>query len=120
MGQMRQPAGAPFRRRFPGLRSATLVMCGVLVWLILNVGSLRQFIAAYRQRNVQRDNVELVKEQIQELETQKQSLELGMFENEKSVREAYRLVRPGEKLILIKEEEKTSDSTRSLGAIKSR
>jgi hypothetical protein len=35
------------------------------------------------------------------LTREKMSLELGLFENEKSVREAYRLVRPGERLILL-------------------
>lgn len=117
MKDARQGGEASRRRRFPGLQSATLVMLGVLVWLILNVGNLRQFIAVYRQRDLQRDNVEAVKEQIKELENQQRSLEMGMFENEKSVREAYRLVRPGEKLILIKDEE-TSGPTRNVAAAK--
>lgn len=117
MKDARQGGEASRRRRFPGLRSATLVMLGVLVWLILNVGNLRQFIAVYRRRDLQRDNVEAVKEQIKELENQQRSLEMGMFENEKSVREAYRLVRPGEKLILIKDEE-TSGPTRNVAAAK--
>jgi cell division protein FtsB len=113
MGQGPQTGASPFARRFPGLRTATLALCGVLVWLVLNVGSLRQFIAAYRQRNIQHDEAEMMKDQVKELERQKQSLELEMFENEKSVREAYRLVRPGERLILIKEEERSSGSATS-------
>jgi len=86
----------------------TVVVMGLLIWVLVSYRSILRFRVAYEGRNAQRDNVEWIKEQVGELEAQKQSLELGMFEIEKSVRESYRLVRPGEKMILIAEEEKTS------------
>jgi len=120
MGNGRHPRSAGYAFRFPGLRTFTVVVFGVLVGLALNVGSVRQLIGNYRLRNIHRDSVESLKEQVKTLEAQKQSLELGMFENEKSVREGYRLVRPGEKLILIKKDERTSGAAAGLTPAESR
>jgi len=112
MARDSQPPRPDFRHRFRGLRTATLVLAGILLLLAFNIGSLQRLIAANRERNTKRDSVEAAKLRLGELERQKRSLELGMFEREKSVREAYRLVRPGEKLILIPPaEEKTTGST---------
>jgi len=116
VARRRQLTRSSFTQRFRGLRVATLLLIAALVWLGLNVGSLRRFINTYQQRNLQRDSVETLREKVAELEEQKRSLELGMFDNEKSVREAYRLVHPGEKLILLNPEEKrTSDSATGSG-----
>jgi len=93
-------------RRFRGLRIVSIVFAGLLLWLALNVDHLRSFIQAYQERNYRRDSVEALRKQIADLNKQKDSLELGTFENEKSVREAFRLVRPGEKLILVSPEGK--------------
>jgi len=121
MARGSQPSRPDFRHRFRGLRTATVVLIGILLLLVFNIGSLQRLITAYRERNTKRDSVEAAKLRLSELERQKRSLELGMFEREKSVREAYRLVRPGEKLILIPpEEEKTSGSTTHAAAGNSR
>jgi len=108
MERTRQAGRSPFALHFRGLRTLTLVLAGILIWFVFSYRGILQYLGARGRRNAQRDNVESVKEEIGELEKQKQSLELGMFENEKSVREAYRLVRPGENLIVISEEEQTS------------
>lgn len=113
MARGRQPSRSTFTHRFRSLRIATLLLIGVLIWLGFNVGSLRQFINAYQQRNLQRDSVEAMREKVAKLEKRKRSLGLGMFENEKSVREDYRLVHPGEKLILLNPEEKRTSGSRT-------
>ena len=111
MSPASQPARSVVRIHFPGLRTLTLLLAGVLVLVLVNVGSLRRYFAARQQRNKIYDVVEAKKREVWDLERQKRSLELGMFENEKSVREGYRLVRPGERMIrLVPEESPTSGS----------
>jgi hypothetical protein len=105
----RKPTESRFTFRFRGLRAATFILAGCLLWLLVNIGSLRRFLEAYHVRNRERDRVEEINRQVAQLRREKMSLELGMFENEKSVRETYRLVHPGERLILLAgDEDKTS------------
>jgi hypothetical protein len=111
MARKRRPTRPTIPFRFLGLRTATFLLLGCLVWLLLNIGSLRQFIRAYQDRNRERDKVEEVERRVAVLSREKLSLELGLFENEKSVREAYRLVRPGERLIVLSPEDEKSTAT---------
>jgi len=119
MPQTAQPVRSLFKHRLPGLRTIMLMLGGVLLLVLLNVGSLRRYVTARQQRNRIAEVVESKKESLRELERQKRSLELGMFENEKSVRESYRLLRPGERMILlVPEESKTSGTTAAKRATK--
>jgi len=112
MSRARRVGREAFSLRFRWLKTASLILLGLVIWLAFNIQSLRRFLHAYHMRNLQRANVEALREKVAQLRAQKESLEKGSFENEKAVREAYRLVRPGEKLILLAPETEESSAAR--------
>jgi cell division protein FtsB len=104
------PRGRTSKRRFtsirlPGLRTIILVVCVLAAWVALNLRNLNRLYDAYQARNAQREELVNLRREVEELKALEASLEKDSFESEKSVRESYRLVRPGEQLILLTPEE---------------
>ena len=57
-------------------------------------------------RNKEIAEVRVLEKSTLEMEEDKQYLIKGEFENEKVIRERYRMAKPGERLIILKEEQK--------------
>jgi cell division protein FtsB len=104
------PRGRTSKRRFtsirlPGLRTIILIVCVLAAWVALNLRNLNRLYDSYQARNAQREELVNLRREVEELKTLEASLKKDSFESEKSVRESYRLVRPGEQLILLTPEE---------------
>jgi len=84
----------------------SLLLLGIIliVWLSINRRNLRECLSSYRIRNRELAKVESYQKRIQDLREEKRLLESGMEENEIAVRERFRMVRPGERLVLVERE----------------
>lgn len=109
----RTPKNSRFRFRFRGLGTATLILVGILIWLAINMNAIVDCMKAYRLRNIAQDNLNKVTKEVRTLEGQKLSLKLGTFQNEKAARETYKLVKPGENLILLNPAESDERNSRA-------
>lgn len=91
-----------------------LVFCLVMValWLLINLHNLQEFLSTYEKREAERENIELLRQKVRNLENRQKSLAANGVEAEKQVRETYFMHRPGEKVIHLQPE---SASTRPAG-----
>jgi len=88
-------------------RPSKISLCIALaIWLTINRNNLRELFTAYQMRNKERAEVRVLEKSTLKMEEDKQYLLKGEFENEKVIRERYRMARPGERLIILREEQK--------------
>lgn len=94
--------------RLPLFWIKSLAFCGILfgLWVAVNYQTLREFFQARQRRNETKLAVLDMERQYSSLEREKQALEAWGFPAEKAVRERFKMIRPGEKVILL-EPEKT-------------
>jgi len=81
------------------------IFLAIAVWLVINRGNLLQFFNRYGERNKEQSEVNVLEKNLSDLEEQKKILELGGFENEKVIRERYLMIKPGEKIVILKVED---------------
>lgn len=72
-------------------------------WLAFNYDKLNEYFEARTRRNEVKRAVQTMDEQYAELAQQKRELEKWGFSAEKAIREQLKMVRPGERVILLEE-----------------
>ncbi len=97
-------------RFFTGERSlvyVSLILLGVMlsVWMVTNRRHLHECIASYRLRNREMARVKSLNIRLRELGREKDLLESGSEENEVAIRDRFRMVRPGERLVIVERED---------------
>ena len=99
-----------FSRLFKG-RSLTcyiwLIGIGivVVVWLCINRRNLRECLECYETRNREMARVKALNKRLENLREEKNLLISGKVENEIAIRNRFRMVRPGEHLVLVERED---------------
>lgn len=86
-----------------GALSRWLVAASVLLaaWLAFNYGTLKEFFEARHLRNENRRQVSQLEQRYFHLVQEKRELEQLGFPAEKALRERFKMIKPGEKLIII-------------------
>jgi cell division protein FtsB len=92
-------------RRLFSFGSLIYLFIILAIWLVLNRNNVRELFIAYQMCNRQLAEVRVLEKAIQKMEEERQFLIKGEFENEKVIRERYRMAKPGERLIILKEEQ---------------
>ncbi len=77
----------------------------VIVWLVVNRRNLNECFVSYRIRNREVAKVNALQSRLENLSQEKCLLEGAENENEVVVRNRFRMVKPGEHLILVEREE---------------
>ena len=93
-------------RRLFSFGSLICLCIALAIWLTINRNNLHELFTAYQMRNKERAEVRVLEKSTIKMEEDKQYLIKGDFENEKVIRERYRMAKPGERLIILKEEQK--------------
>ena len=93
-------------RRLFSFGSLIYLCIALAIWLTINRNNLRELFTAYQMRNKERAEVRVLEKSTIKMEEDKQYLIKGEFENEKVIRERYRMAKPGERLIILEEEQK--------------
>jgi cell division protein FtsB len=85
----------------------SLVLTGVImiVWLTINRSNVQECLKSHRIRNREMAKVKSLKKHLEDLREEKQQLEGGKDANELAVRNRFRMIKPGEHLVLIEHEE---------------
>ena len=104
-----------FKRLFSGNRIVcylSLLLLGIIIiaWLAINRWNLQECIESYRLRNRELAKVKALKKRLEDYQEEKRLLETGMEENEIAVRNRFRMVRPGEHLVIVEREEPEDQS----------
>jgi len=89
------------------LRWGILASLAIVAWVAFNFVTLGEYVEARKRRNQTRGEVGTLEQNYAQLVTQKQELETWGFSAEKALRERYKMVNPGESLLLLDAE--TSD-----------
>ena len=97
--------GLFFGRNFIFYISLLLLGIIVVVWLTVNRRNLKECFWSYRVRNRERAKVTALQKRLEILGEERHLLEGAENENEIVVRNRFRMVKPGEHLILVKREE---------------
>lgn len=92
-------------RRVFSFGSLIYLCIALAVWLVINRNNLRELFTAYQMRNREKAEVQVLEKSIKKMDEDKQYLLKTDFENEKVIRERYRMAKPGERLIILKEEQ---------------
>ena len=96
-----------FRSRRLFSFASLICLCIVLAsWLFFNRNNMRELFTAYQMRNKERSEVRVLEKSIEKMDEDKKFLLKDDFENEKVIRERYRMAKPGERLIILREEQK--------------
>ena len=90
---------------FFSLATLFFVFLALAIWLVFNHSNLLQFFHHYSERNKEIAEIKVLEKNILDLEEQKEILETGGFENEKIIRERYRMIKPGEKIVIVERED---------------
>lgn len=91
---------APFILRTK-VRWALLACLSIFTWVAFNFVTLSEYIEARNRRNHTRREVRSLEADYSRLVTQKQELETWGFAAEKALRERYKMVKPGENVLLL-------------------
>lgn len=85
----------------------SLVLLGIvlIVWLIVNRQNMQECIESYRVRNRELARVRALEKRLESLREEKLLLESEVEENEIAVRNQFRMIREGERLVLVEREE---------------
>ena len=86
----------------PGL---CLILALVVGWLFLNRQNIQELIYNYHLRHKVLSETQVLEKDIEKLTQQKTDLIKGDFESERLLREQFKMVLPGERLIVIKRQE---------------
>lgn len=74
-----------------------------VLWLVVNFPVLRDYFEARGRRNENKREVTQLERQLSGLEEEKRELDTWGFPAEKAVRERFKMIKPGEKVILLDE-----------------
>ena len=77
----------------------------VILWLMFNRWNLQECLESYKLRNRELAKVNALKKRLENLREEKRLLESGVEENEIAVRNRFRMVKPGEHLVLVERED---------------
>lgn len=97
-----------------GFRPAIVARWGLMgaglaaLWFAFNHETLQQYFEARVQRNENRREVGRLERQIADLEEEKRQLETFGFPAEKTIRERFKMARPGERIIILEEPTRAS------------
>ncbi len=80
-----------------------MAACGI--WVALNAANLQEFLTAYSRRNLELEQIEILKQRIGRLERQQQSLSANGAESERQARERLNMHLPGERVIFLKHDD---------------
>jgi hypothetical protein len=83
---------------FSLLALAFLVGCG---WLALSADSLREYMAAHRDRDIQLQQVAALRAEIQQLRARYESARRNGLETQRQIRERLDMRRPGERVLFL-------------------
>jgi cell division protein FtsB len=85
----------------------SLVLLGIvlIVWLIVNRRNMQECIESYRVRNQELARVRALEKRLESLREEKRLLESETEENEIAARNQFRMIREGERLVLVEREE---------------
>jgi len=84
------------------LRTAIFILLLAIVWILYHVPELNHYLVVRDQRDAQRNKVEALEREISSLNTK---LQRGPYEDERALRERYKMVKPGERMIQIEVED---------------
>lgn len=84
------------------------------IWLALNYTTLREFFEARHLRNDNRRQVSQLEQKYFQLVQEKRDLEQFGFPAEKAIRERFKMIRPGEKLMIIETPDSSADKPAEL------
>ena len=90
----------------PKTSSSLIAFC----WLLYNIPALNAYHHARALRDTHRASLSQEEERISELETLKGEFATAPFEKERVIRERYKMVKKGERLIQLVPEEKKEDA----------
>ncbi|MBN1517578.1 hypothetical protein JXA32_13530 [Candidatus Sumerlaeota bacterium] len=76
-----------------------VVLLVVFCWILYNIPALDEHRQARSELEFQKTKVERLETDIRELKQDLNGIENGPFNDEKAIRERYRMVKPGERLI---------------------
>lgn len=88
-------------RPFAWARRIVYVVILAALWLALNANAVTDFLAARIQRNENKRSVIELEREFSELSDEKRALESGGFPAEKAIRERFKMIRPGERIIVL-------------------
>lgn len=91
----------PLLRPAAFLKGAAFLACFAGVWFAFNYSTLREYFEARRSRNGNKHDVQELERNFSALVKEKRQLEKWGFSAEKEIRERFKMIRPGEKIILI-------------------
>ena len=77
----------------------------VILWLMINRWNLQECLENYKLRNRELAKVNALKKRLENLREEKRLLESGVEENEIAARNRFRMVKPGEHLVLVERED---------------
>jgi len=77
----------------------------LIIWLAVNRRNLQECVASHKMRNEEMAKVRALKARVDSLSEEKRLLESGIEENEIAARNRFRMVREGERLVLVEREE---------------
>lgn len=86
-------------------RALLFSLVAVSAWLLINVQNLQEFIVTYNARELEREQIDVLKQKIKQLKRRQQSLAYNGIETEKQMRERMNLHLPGEQVLFLKQEE---------------
>ena len=92
---------------FPSVPSSVWIQ-----WLALNANTVTDFLAARIQRNENKRSVIELERRFSELSDEKRALESLGFPTEKAIRERFKMIRPGERIIVLEDPAQPSSEAR--------
>jgi hypothetical protein len=96
------------------LKALVFALVATAVWLLANLGNIREFLDAYHDRKTEEEQIAMLRGRIETEKGRQRSLERGGLETERQVRERFRMHKPGEQVIFI--EETDEPTTKAAGA----
>ena len=93
-------------------RRLVYVVILAALWLALNANTVTDFLAARIQRNENKRSVIELERKSSELSDEKRALESWGFPTEKAIRERFKMIRPGERIIVLESPPEPSSEAR--------
>lgn len=93
------------------LKALVLTILFTVLWVLANLGSLREYLDTTKARRAEHDKIEVLRQRIENLRGQQRSLVSGGMETERQVRERFRMHKPGEQVIFLESDTEPTTPT---------